>query len=278
MTTGTDLSVLANIIERMPGGFFIYRDDENLDLLYANDVVLEIFGCENMDDFKDLTGYNFKGMVHPDDFEKVQASISNQVSSNSKEMDRVEYRIVRKDGGIRWVEDFGRLDNTANYGKIFYVFILDITESHLAREENLRLEKVIGGLSVGFESIYLINLDDKMIRPYFLKNENFKTVTADLDLEDKEKFSWTKILSKYAENFVLPEDQELYLKKISPEIIKENLKDAPSFNINYRSKGKDGNIIYTEMYIARANTENPDDYIVVGFRDVTEHFSAKGKK
>ena len=143
MMTETDLSILADIIEKMPGGFFIYSATGDLNLLYVNDVMIDIFGCNDLEEFEKLTGNTFKGIVHPDDYEKVDASINQQVKSHSKEMDYVEYRIIRKDGSIRWVDDFGRLAHSRAYGDVFYVFIRDITDFHDAREENMKLKKLV---------------------------------------------------------------------------------------------------------------------------------------
>ena len=37
-------------------------------MLYVNHRTLDIFGCETLEQFKELTGYTFRGLVHPDDF------------------------------------------------------------------------------------------------------------------------------------------------------------------------------------------------------------------
>jgi PAS domain S-box-containing protein len=142
MMTETDLSILADIIEKMPGGFFIYSATGDQNLLYVNDVMIDIFGCKDLAEFEELTGNTFKGIVHPDDYEKVDASINQQIANHAKEMDYVEYRIIRKDGSIRWVDDFGRLAHSRAYGDVFYVFVRDITDFHDAREENMRLKKL----------------------------------------------------------------------------------------------------------------------------------------
>ena len=36
------------IAEQMPGGFFIYRADESMELLYVNQSTCEIYGCETV--------------------------------------------------------------------------------------------------------------------------------------------------------------------------------------------------------------------------------------
>ena len=79
----TTLSVVEEIGRHMPGGFFIYKAGGNEELLYVNNEVIRTFGCEDLDDFKALTGYTFKGMIHPDDYDEVTAAISRQMSWKS---------------------------------------------------------------------------------------------------------------------------------------------------------------------------------------------------
>ena len=125
--------------EQIPGGFFIYRADTRMELLYVNNAVLDMYGCKNEEEFRELTGYTFRGMVHPEDYEKIDQSIREQIhSQDSANRDHVEYRIIRKDGSIRWVDDYGHFAQFPGYGDVFYVFISDITEQYLAQEESYR--------------------------------------------------------------------------------------------------------------------------------------------
>ena len=59
------MSIVEEIGRHMPGGFFIYKAAQSEELLYANKALFNIFGCDGLDDFKELTGYTFKGMPHP---------------------------------------------------------------------------------------------------------------------------------------------------------------------------------------------------------------------
>lgn len=131
------MHIVEEIGRHMPGGFFIYKAQAPEELLYANKAVLNIFGCEDLEEFKKLTGYTFKGMLHPEDYEKISNSIVNQIEKSEENFDYVEYRIIRKDGSIRWVDDYGHYTETESYGGIFYVFISDITEKH-DEEQNTR--------------------------------------------------------------------------------------------------------------------------------------------
>ncbi len=264
---------LTRVAEKMPGGFFIYRADDKEELLYANDVMVDIFGCETLDEFKELTGNTFKGIVHPDDLDEVQASIAHQIEHSDRNVDYVEYRIRRKDGAIRWVDDYGRFVRTKNDGDVFYVFIRDITDLRSSREENARREKVIEGLSIGFSSIYLLNLDTGNMRPYRLESEYFSKITAELGFNDEDKVNWRAVLNLYAERYILPEDKNIYLDEIDAAKIRARMKNETTHTITYRCKGAGDKILYMEMSIARVESEPSGKYVVMSYRDVTEHFT-----
>lgn len=108
-----------SIMQGIPGGFSIYRAGGNKELIYANDAMLRLFRCDTMEEFRELTGNSFKGIVHPDDLERVEMYITHQIADDSQELDYVEYRIIRKDGEICWVEDFGHLVHDEAEGDLF---------------------------------------------------------------------------------------------------------------------------------------------------------------
>ena len=141
------LPVIWQMSKVIPGGFFIYHEDEKRELIYANDKVCEIYGCANLDEFKELTGYTFQGMVHPDDFQRIQDAIDAQIDADEGDsLDQVEYRIIRKDGEIRWVDDYGHFSHSPEYGDIYYVFISDITEKKRLADEEREMKDVLGML------------------------------------------------------------------------------------------------------------------------------------
>jgi PAS domain-containing protein len=109
----------------MPGGFFSYVNDESERIILANEALLDIFECSNMDEFKDLTSNSFKGLVHKDDYERVENEINNQILNSSKKYDRVKYRIITKTGKVKTVVDYGHLVEKEFNDDIFYVFIVE---------------------------------------------------------------------------------------------------------------------------------------------------------
>ncbi len=143
------LPVMQKVAEGMPGGFFIYHADGNESLIYNNKALLRIFGCDTQKEFERLTGYTFKGMVHPDDYDKIESSINDQIINNVHNLDYVEYRIIQKDGSVRWIEDYGHFIHTEIYGDVYYVFVEDATER--MQERMQKLEAINTELSNAYE-------------------------------------------------------------------------------------------------------------------------------
>lgn len=128
------MPVIRQMAEVIPGGFFIYRENEQRELIYQNTKVLEIYGCRSVDEFQELTDNSFEKMVLPEDFERIQNLIDDQIDSEKGDaMDHVIYRIRRRDGQIRWIDDYGHYSHSPDYGDIYYVFINDITELMIQR-------------------------------------------------------------------------------------------------------------------------------------------------
>ena len=162
------LPMLKWVAEQVPGGFFVYSAKEPFDIFYVNSAVLDIYGCETIDEFKELTGYTFRGMVYPDDFNAIQESIETQIADpDNDRLDHVEYRITRKDGTVRWIDDYGHFATFPEHGDAFYVFISDITERRLIQEEKLRMEMELDRQKQANEvkAAFLFNISHDILTP-----------------------------------------------------------------------------------------------------------------
>ena len=271
------LLTIDKITQRMPGGFFVYHADGDEKIIYANDFLLDIFGCKNLDEFKEWTGYTFRGMIHPDDVDRVEESIAHQIAVDERNIDYVEYRIIRKDGAIRWLDDFGRLVHTKTYGDVFYVFVRDITEQREAREESKRRAKVIDGLSIGYGSIYLLNLETGTMRPYKLRTDYFKDIVEDLSLDSKNA-PFHVIVSEYAKRYVVNKDQPFYLKETSTEEILRRIQTDDSYTFHYRCRDMEDNLVHMETLIVKVKEESLHHHVIMGYRDITEHIKSVRKE
>lgn len=113
-----------NILSIFPGAFFVYRNDSEEKLICANEELLHIFECETAEEFKELTGNSFKGIVHPDDYERVVSSINRQIANSvNNNFDSVDYRIRTKNGNEFLVHDYGHLVKNEYNEEVYYVFL-----------------------------------------------------------------------------------------------------------------------------------------------------------
>ena len=245
--------VVQEIGKHMPGGFFIYKAEPPEELLYANEAVFRIFGCTDLEDFKKLTGYTFRGMLHPDDYAAVSESIQQQIRRSGEQMDYAEYRIVRKDGAVRWVDDYGHYTETEAYGGIFYVFISDITEKKERQESDRKkhrkeLDNMITALASDYRSVYYVDLDADDALCYRADPE-------DRDAEGMH-FPYYEHFSEYGNLYVDPEYREGFLQFIAPENIRKAL--ATEYIIAYRYLTRHNNREYYEM-LRMAGVRHPAD-------------------
>ncbi len=114
-----------NILSMIPGGFLIYADNETEKILSVNEMLLNIFECDTLEGFLELTQGSFAGMVHPEDYPEVRRSITAQISTNETNMDFVKYRIITKKGNIKYVHDYGHLVHNDMDVDLFYVFVVE---------------------------------------------------------------------------------------------------------------------------------------------------------
>ena len=118
--------MLCSIPPGVPGGFFIYDAHGNEEICYVDQNVIELFGCSTVEEFQELTGNSFRGMVYPEDLEQVESDILAQTFSSGQRHDYVRYRICTKQGKIRYLEDFGHLMYSSNGMSYYYVFVVDV--------------------------------------------------------------------------------------------------------------------------------------------------------
>ena len=266
-----ELGLLKKIMDEMPGGFFIYQADENEEIIYANKAVLRLFGCDTMEELREFTGNSFRGMVHPEDLNEVEESIKCQIEKSQYDLDYVEYRIIRKNGEIRWIEDYGHFIHS-KMGGIFYVFAGDATEKRIKKEKELeevrkeqfRRQVIIEALSMDYESIFYVNLDENWMQAYRFSERieyqfgNGCAVCAFAGF-DKE----------YIERWVHPDDRKLVARASSPQYIRKRLSKGRMFHVNYRII-KDGKPEYLQLRVVNVGELDPVSRIVMGYRSVDD--------
>ena len=190
------LTAANEVAEGIPGGFLSCHADGNLELISFNHELIQMYGCETAEEFREYVGNSFKGIVHPDDFERVLKSINFQLTPEN-DMIYVEYRIKSKDGTIKYIKNYGRHILTNNYGDIFYIFLNDITiEERLKAEvevelaKKMELQKMAESASFANQAknIFMYNISKDMItimKDIIAHTNDIKTVINDNAVENK---------------------------------------------------------------------------------------------
>ena len=261
--------IVGEVGRHMPGGFFIYKA-KNEEILYANNAVLKIFGCETIEEFKELTGNTFKGMIYPDDYVGLSASINKQIRASHDNLDYVEYRIVRKDGTIRWVDDYGHYTDTEAYGGIFYVFISDITEKHDRQErDNAVRDAVIETLTGTYKNVGLIN--DIETGSFSLYHGDVgegsmhaETIKSALRYENYEDAK-----DEYIKTNVAPKDRERMSEEVSLPYIKSKLSEKDYFSVTFL-RDLDCDMRYYRIDFGKVSMPDGHIGVMLGFKDVDD--------
>ena len=271
------LGIINELGGHMPGGFFIYKADAPEELIYANKEVFNIYGCRDIDEFKALTGYTFKGMVHPGDYQRITASIEKQIAESDDKMDYAEYRIIRRDGSIRWVDDYGHYMDTDAFGGIYTVFISDITEIKAERETDTAVRNaVISTLTNAYNTLWLI--DDVAAGSISLYHSDMAAIHQEAIDNALAHDNYTDMIEEYIDTMVAEDDRVSMRTETSLPYILEQFRSRDQFSVNFvrRIKGSSGSADDHESSrhyrIDYGKVSMPGGIIgsTMGFKDVDE--------
>ena len=122
---------LKDISEHLPGAFIIYRaDKEDDELFYANHEFLHMTGYKSMDELFRLTQKRFRNLIRQDEQQQIETSIWEQIDTGN-ENDYIHFHLRKADGTYLSVLDHGRIVESQQYGKVFYVLFMDWEDMHL---------------------------------------------------------------------------------------------------------------------------------------------------
>ena len=120
-----------DISEHLPGAFIIYRaDKEDDELFFANDEFLHMSGYKNIDELFRLTEKSFRNLIREAEQQQIESSIWEQID-NVNENDYIHFHLRKADGTYFSVLDHGRIVESPQYGKVFYVLFMDWEDMHI---------------------------------------------------------------------------------------------------------------------------------------------------
>lgn len=122
---------LKDISEHLPGAFIIYRaDKEDDELFYANNEFLHMAGYKNVDELFQITKKSFRNLIREDERQQIESSIWKQIDAGN-ENDYIHFHLRKADGSYFSVLDHGRIVESRQYGRVFYVLFMDWEDMHI---------------------------------------------------------------------------------------------------------------------------------------------------
>jgi PAS domain S-box-containing protein len=148
--------LLANNI---PGTVYLSENDQNFTKIYLNDEITKLTGYEKNDFLEKRISYT--DLVHPEDVKDIREEYIDKLAKF--EPFHLNYRIIKKNKEIAWVEEFG--DTVIKNDKIVYIegIMLDITKRKEA-EKAVEKQKYAESANVA-KSEFLANMSHEIRTP-----------------------------------------------------------------------------------------------------------------
>jgi PAS domain S-box-containing protein len=147
------------LAENIPGTVYLSKNDEKWTKLYINDEV------------KNLTGYSkeeflnnevlFINLIHPED--KIKVIYDQKRALEKGEKIHQVYRIIKKNGDVAWVEEFGDIVKKGDEIDFIEGIFIDITEQKL--KEDAVKEKEMAIAANKAKSEFLANMSHEIRTP-----------------------------------------------------------------------------------------------------------------
>jgi PAS domain S-box-containing protein len=151
-----------SLVSNIPGTIYRCLNDKDWTMLYLSSEIYKLSGYP-VADFIYNKKRTFESIIHPEDTQSMIRSISDAIIDEKPW--EYEYRIVNRNGSIRWVFEKGRAIYNSN-GQIDYLdgFLLDITDKKLAEKELIESEKKYRTLMENMnETVMLVDYDDRVL-------------------------------------------------------------------------------------------------------------------
>lgn len=228
-------------------------------MLWWSDEVYRIFGLspEEVTPTLEL----FLSMVHPEDQASVEAEFSK--SLNSCGSYAVDHRIIRRDGGVRHVQERGSIQcNRHGNATLSRGTILDITERVLAEQQSKANAEQLRAMSeASNDALIMIDSDDKIM---------FWSLTAE------KMFGWSRdeVLGQKLHHLLAQKDDRDSALKSMKHFAATGRGASIGSVSEFMAVKRDGSLIPIERSVA-AFTLGDQYYAVGTLRDISERKKAE---
>jgi PAS domain S-box-containing protein len=147
------------LAENIPGTVYLSKNDNEWTKIYINDEVKNLTGFTKEEFLEKKVSYI--DLIHPEDKEQIITQQKNILQKGEKI--HQEYRIIKKDGTIVWVEEFGDIVKDGDTIDFIEGIFIDITERK--NKENAIKEKELAIAANKSKSEFLANMSHEIRTP-----------------------------------------------------------------------------------------------------------------
>lgn len=243
-----------NLVENSLQAIFILQDFK---IVFANQKAAELSGY-SVNELRELNFNGVKHLVHQEDRSRM-FGVLRESMSGKRILPKQEFRCVRKDGSVYWIEVIASFLDY-NGKPALQLVQLDISEKKIAETQ-----------ASSFELKYITLVEQSIIGVYIITYGLFSYVNP-----------------RFASIFGFTPDE--MMNKISPQdivypedwpIVKENLRkridgEIQSLHYEFRGITKKGRVIYVEVHGSRTEVDGVPSVIGM-LQDVTERKETEEK-
>ena len=162
------------LLSNMPSAVYRCDNDKDWTMQYISPSIAQISGYPPHE-FVMSEVRTYESLIHPDDREFVNNSIKKSIDNN-KDFN-VEYRIIHRDGNIRWVNEIGRAVHAMDGSVAFLDGVINnITGRVVAEEQIENFQKALQDRNQNLQLVNTISnqlhglLDESLIYNYSVHN------------------------------------------------------------------------------------------------------------
>ena len=157
------------IVDRSPVILFRRKPEPDPQLVYVSDNISRIgYSAEDFLEKRIL----FRELVHPEDRDRIRDEIAEYAARDVSDYTQ-SYRIVTRDGEVRWIEDTTTTERNAQGKIVFYQgTVVDVTERKLAekalRKSEVKFRRIVETSAEGFlmmdNALRIVDVNDAFCR------------------------------------------------------------------------------------------------------------------
>ena len=99
-------------------------------IINANNEFLHMAGYKNVDELFQITKKSFRNLIREDERQQIESRIWKQIDDGNKNA-YIHFQLRKADGSYLSVLDHGRIVESRQYGRVFYVLFMDWEAMHI---------------------------------------------------------------------------------------------------------------------------------------------------